>query len=409
MNMFKKGGNSMKKNTKYAIVLFSVFLSIGPLLAISQEPNISPVFKPEEIEQLVAPIALYPDSLISQILMASTYPLEVIQAQRWVEKNNNISGDALAIALEKETWDPSVKSLVNFPQILTMMNEKLDWMQKLGDVFLAQQKDVMDTVQKLRKKAQEQGNLKTTEEQVVKVEQEVIIIESSQPQVIYVPVYDPVVIYGTWPYPAYPPYYYYPPGYSYRVTPYSFVAGVAVGVAWGYAWGGCNWHGGDIDIDINRNININQKINRNLYIQNYQNQGQLDKSGKMGWQHNPEHRKGVAYTDQMTAQKYNRASTSEAIKSREAFRGRDEQGRQELAGGGVDTIKGSPQTIQRAQSATIGTTGTSNISNNAVSYRSSAFQDIDRGSSVQNLSSRGQASRQSMPSLSGTGGVRLRR
>ena len=172
-----------------------------------------PVFKAEELEQILAPVALYPDSLLTQILMASTYPLEIVNADRWTKQNKDKKGDALAKALEAQPWDPSVKSLVNFPQVLAMMSEKLDWTQKVGDAFLAQQKDVMGTIQKLRHKAQESGNLKTTKEQVVKVEQEVIIIEPASPQVVYVPTYNPTVVYGAWAYPAYPPYPVYPPGY----------------------------------------------------------------------------------------------------------------------------------------------------------------------------------------------------
>jgi hypothetical protein len=198
------------------------------------------VFKPEEIEQLVAPIALYPDSLVSQILMASTYPLEVVEAARWAKANKTLQGDALTAALEQQPWDPSVKSLVNFPQVLAMMNEKLDLTQRLGDAFLAQQKDVLDAVQRLRAKAQ--GNLKTTKEQTVIVEQSaaqttVIQIEPTNPQVVYVPTYNPTVVYGAWPYPAYPPYAYYPPGYVATTAAFSFAAGVALGAAWGYAWG----------------------------------------------------------------------------------------------------------------------------------------------------------------------------
>ena len=191
-------------------------------------------FKQEELDQLLAPIALYPDSLLAQIFMASTYPLEVVQAGKWAKANENLKGDALAAALEKENWDPSVKSLVNFSQVLDMMNEKLDGTQKLGDAFLAQQKDVMDTVQKLRAKAEEQGNLKTTEEQKVVVEKETktIIIESTSPEVVYVPTYNPTVVYGPWGYPSYPP------GYVAGAALFSFGVGVAIGAAWGYAWGG---------------------------------------------------------------------------------------------------------------------------------------------------------------------------
>jgi len=213
----------------------ALLLALPPII-IAQQPAGSPAFKPEELEQLAAPIALYPDSLVAQILMASTYPLEVVQADRFAKQNKNLKGDALTKSLEAQTWDPSVKSLVNFPQVLTMMSEKLDWTQKLGDAFLAQQKDVMDTIQKLRAKAQAAGNLKTTKEQVVIVEQKIIKIEPASPQVIYVPAYNPTVVYGAWPYPAYPPYYYYPPGYVATATAFSFMAGMAVGAAWGYAW-----------------------------------------------------------------------------------------------------------------------------------------------------------------------------
>ena len=165
----------------------------------------------EELAQLLAPIALYPDELVSQILMASTYPLEVVQADRWVKSHKQSAGEVLAKQLEKEPWDPSVKSLVNFPVVLASMSEKLDVTTKIGDAFLAQQKDVMDTIQLLRKKAYEAGNLKTTKEQKVVVEKEIIVIRPADPQVIYVPTYSPTVVYGVWMYPAYPPYYYYPP------------------------------------------------------------------------------------------------------------------------------------------------------------------------------------------------------
>ena len=180
---------------------------------IAQQAQANAVFKPEELEQILAPIALYPDSLVAQILMASTYPLEVVQADRWAKQNASLKGEALTKALEAQDWDPSVKSLVNFPQVLTMMSEKLEWTQKLGDAFLEQQKPVMDTIQSLRAKAQAAGNLQTTKEQTVIVEEKIIKIEPASPQVVYVPSYNPTVVYGAWPYPTYPPYSYYPPGY----------------------------------------------------------------------------------------------------------------------------------------------------------------------------------------------------
>lgn len=210
-------------------------------------------FKPEEIEALVAQIALYPDSLVAQVLMGSTYPLEIVQAERWVEQNKALKGDGLTTALEKQSWDPSVKSLVQFPQVLTMMSKQLDWTTKLGDAFIADQKAVMNAVQKLRAKAKAEGTLKDSAEQKVIVEKappdvvvvesapaQVIKIEPTNPEVIYVPTYNPTVVYGAWPYPYYPPPApYYPPGYV-ASNMISFGVGMAVGAAWGYAWGGCN-------------------------------------------------------------------------------------------------------------------------------------------------------------------------
>ena len=320
------------------MVFVLLLMMAVPPAVFAQDAGTKPTFKQEELDQMLAPIALYPDSLLTQILMASTYPLEIVQAERWAKKNKDMKGDALAKALEAQPWDPSVKSLVNFPDVLAVMSEKLDLTQKLGDAFLAQQKDVMATIQKLRAKAEASGNLKTTKEQVVKVEKEVIIIESASPQVVYVPTYNPTVVYGAWPYPAYPPAYYYPPVYA---TPYAFGAGIAMGAAWGYAWGHSDWHGGDVDIDYNRNTNINNNIDRSKYKQQAQDRRQGSQAGQGNkWQHDAGHRGGVSYRDQGTAQKYNRGTGSEAAKSREAYRGRAEQGRQDLAKGGADQFKG---------------------------------------------------------------------
>ena len=306
-----------------------ILLLAMPPWAIAQQAESGAAFKPEELEQILATIALYPDPLVSQILMASTYPLEVVQAERWLKQNPNLKGDALTAALEKQDWDPSVKSLINFPQVLAMMNEKLDWTQRVGDAFLEDQKTVLDTIQNLRAKAQAAGNLQSNQEQTVTVEEKIIKIEPANPQVIYVPSYNPTVVYGAWPYPAYPPYAYYPPGYV-ASSMLWFGAGVAMGAAWGYAWGNCNWRGGDVNVDVNRNTNINQNINRG----NYTGRGG-GQAGQGRWQHSPEHRKGVSYRDQGTAQKFNRASTNQAIASREQFRGRAEQGRQDLGRGGA--------------------------------------------------------------------------
>lgn len=327
-------------------------LAIGQLLPASQAQNApqpqtestqgtsqtQPApFKPEELEQIVAPIALYPDSLLAQIFMASTYPLEIVQAARWSKEHPDVKGDAVAKEMEKQSWDASVKSLVAFPDVLTMMNEKIDWTQKLGDAFLAQQKDVMDAVQRLRAKALEAGSLESSKEQKVKTEPapagaaspQIIIIESSDPEVIYVPTYNPTVVYGAWPYPAYPPYYYYPPAYVPGAAFFSFSMGVVVG---GAIWGNCNWGHGDVDIDVNRYNNFNRNeinANRNTNVSNRAN----NNSGK--WQHNSEHRQGVGYRDSATQQKYGRGASQQGLDSREQFRGHAEQGRQDISREGV--------------------------------------------------------------------------
>lgn len=343
------------KLRKVLLQVLAVVLVVGltlPQWALGQGES-TKVFKQEELDQVLAPIALYPDSLLTQILMASTFPLEVVQADRWAKQNKSMKPDAMTKALEAQSWDPSVKSLVNFPQVISMMSEKLDWTQKLGDAFGAQQKDVLATVQKLRAKAQAAGNLKTTKEQVVKVEKEIIIIEPASPQVVYVPAYNPTVIYGAWWYPAYPPYYYYPPGYV-AAPVVAFTAGVAIGAAWGYAWGHANWHGGDVNVNVNRNTNINSNINRGQYANQYQGgQGQFNKQ----------------------------ATSSQKSQAQQAARGYSGSAQQQQKG------QQGQQAQQRAQQG------------------GSAFEGMDRGgSAARDSSSRGASSTQSMSSGSRGGG-----
>ncbi len=315
----------MKTAVRNTLAWLLVLLLALPGTVMGQASGSSQTFKPEELEQLVAPIALYPDSLVAQILMASTYPLEVVQAARWVKENPKVTGDQLQAALQKQSWDPSVKSLAAVPQVLNMMNDKLDWTQKLGDAFLAQQKDVMNAVQKLRNKAQAQGNLKSTKEQKVVTEPAtaqsqttIIKIEQADPQVVYVPTYNPTVVYGAWPYPAYPPYYYYPPGYVAGAAVFSFTAGVVVGAA---LWGNCNWGHGDVNINVNQYNNFN-KTNIN----------------NANWNHNPQHREGVPYRDQASQQRFGGKTAQRDAAARESFRGRAEQGRQELARTGTQQL-----------------------------------------------------------------------
>jgi hypothetical protein len=320
----------------------------GAAPAAGADSDDKPPMTKEEIEQIVAPLALYPDSLLAQIFMASTYPLEVVEAERWQKANASLKGDALTAELEKKTWDASVKSLVNFPDILAMMSEKLDMTVKLGDAFIEQQKDVMDAVQTLRGKAKAQGNLESNQQQTVTVQPagtggsqtQTIIVESASPEVVYVPSYNPSVVYGAWPYPAYPPYPYYPPGYVASAA-VSFGVGLAVGAAWGYAWGGCNWGHGDVDIDCNRNTNINTNIDRSKAKTELQNRGAGDRNGKGSFKHDSSHRQGAPYRDSKTAQKFGGQSAGQAKQSRDAYRGRAEAGRQDISRGGADQFKGA--------------------------------------------------------------------
>ena len=379
----------IKRSLIKALAVFLALLLGAPQGLIAQSESGEKPFKQEELDQLLAPLALYPDSLLAQILMASTYPLEVVQASRWAKANQNLKGDALTKALEQQDWDPSVKSLVNFPQVLDMMNEKLDWTQKLGDAFLAQQKDVMDTVQKLRMKAYGEGNLKTTEQQKVVVEQEqkTIIIEPANPQVVYVPTYNPTVVYGPWWYPAYPPYYYYPPGYVAGAALFSFGVGVAVGAAWGYAWGGCGWGRGEVDVDINRNTNINNNIDRSKY----QNKISNRESGKGEWKHNPEHRKGASYRDQGTANKFGKGASTRDVQSRENFRGRAEAGRQDIGRGGADQFRDRSAGGRQDFGSSRGS-GSFDRGGSQRGRDSSAFGSADRGGQTRDFSSRGNSS-----------------
>jgi Protein of unknown function (DUF3300) len=223
-------------------------------------------FNTEQIDALLAPIALYPDALLTQTLMASTFPLEIVQAARWVEvpANKALTGDALTKALEAQPWDPSVKSLVPFPQVLATMNGNLDWTQQLGYAVADQQADVLDSVQRLRRQAQTSGNLQSTPLQVVRSEEQTIIIEPAQAETVYVPSYNPTVVYGGWPYPSYPPVYLPPPvGYpvgAALATGLAFGAGIAITAGlWNWArpvWGG-GYGGGSINMNVNRYNNIN--------------------------------------------------------------------------------------------------------------------------------------------------------
>ena len=200
----------------------------------SQPPPSAELLKPEQLEALVAPIALYPDELLANVLAASTYPLEVVQADRWLKEHKTLKGDALKKEVEKQSWDNSVKALASTADVISMMSDKVDWTKNLGDAVLAQQPDVMDAIQRLRSKAYDNKKLVTTKQQKVSVQtqenKQAIVIEQADPNTMYVPYYDPATVYGAWPYAEYPPYYF---GYPSYIGAGVIAAGLAFGTGLG--------------------------------------------------------------------------------------------------------------------------------------------------------------------------------
>jgi uncharacterized membrane protein YgcG len=365
-----------------ALVFIVAFIAPAGVVAQDTEESAQPQgesaqpqkFSKEELAQMLAPIALYPDSLLSQILMASTYPLEVVEADRWIGQNPSLQGTQLDEALKEKDWDASVKSLCHFPKILKMMSEKLAQTAKLGDAFLAQQEDVMDMIQELRHRAEEAGNLKTTEQQKVVVEDQYIGIEPADPQFVYVPMYNPAYVYGPWWYPAYPPYYwYYPPGPFIGTGIIDFGFGVGLGFGF-FAWSGFDWHHHFIRVDFDRE----RRFHRDHF-------GERE-HGWHTWSHRSEHRRGVAYRDRVTSQRFGQ---SPAISG---------EGRREVRGYGErfgrDTqTRGSFQrgfergNLQRPE------TGRSETRRGA--GRENAFRGVGSGNFERRASDRGFSSRES--------------
>lgn len=265
----------------------------GPLSAAPA----APVYSQAELDQMLAPIALYPDALLTQILVASTYPLEVVSLQRWLDRNPGLAGDALMQALEREPWDASVKALAPFPRVVATMSNELEWTQRLGNAFLAQQDAVMDAVQNLREKALQAGTLRDDARERVTVDgYGAIIIEPAQPEIMYVPTYDPATAYGPWWWPAYPPYW-----WGYYADPWFWIGGigygyVAVGGWWHDHHAHADWHGHHVDVH--------------------------HPGGSSAWRHDPSHRGGVAYPDNRTRQ-YFRGNESFASGGRRDYRGFD--------------------------------------------------------------------------------------
>jgi hypothetical protein len=299
------------------ICIASLSVGVPPLPAqqtqlITAEEQ-APKIPNEKLDSLVAPIALYPDPLLAQTLAASTYPLELIQLQQWMANNKHLKDQALADAVEKQPWDPSVQAMAAFPDVVKLLGDNVAWSMDLGNAFLAQQADVIDAVQRMRGKAQGKGNLKTGPQQTVETQtveggEQVIVIEPADPEMVYVPSYNPTVVYGDAAYSY--PMYYASPGYYATGAALAFGAGVALGTAWGGGWGyNCGWAHGDLDINYNNKYvkNSNKTTNTSSGSRPSQQPG----GGK--WQHNPQHRGGAPYGDKGIANKYGGRSRVQPI------------------------------------------------------------------------------------------------
>src|SRR6185295_17560655 len=250
----------------------SVLLAVTPFAGAARgssptRPQDAVRIPSDQLDSLVAPIALYPDNLLSQTLVASTYPLEIIQLHQWLQRNAGLVKDQkrLADAVKGQPWDPSVQAMAAMPDLVKRLADDIQWTTDLGNAFLAQQSDVMAAVQRMRHKAQDKGSLQSSQQQTVRVQtiesKEVIVIQQANPEVVYVPSYDPVYVYGPaiYPYPSiyYPPYY----GGAYAAAAISWGVGITMGFFWGGGWGwGCGWGGGDININRNNNFNRNTNI-----------------------------------------------------------------------------------------------------------------------------------------------------
>ena len=293
--------------TRICLVVISIIIMAPPFTFGKETGTVTPQYKfsEEELDQMLAPIALYPDSLLAQMLMAATYPLEMVEASRWIGQHPNLKDELLDEALLEKDWDVSVKSVAHFPQVLAMMDENIEWTTRLGDAFLVQKDEVMDTIQELRVKAEAAGNLRSTEEQRVVAEPGVITIAPAYPGVIYVPVYDPFWVYGPWWYTAYPPFAFYYPGVAITSGFFGFAFGFATG--FGFGWCDWDWHHHDIYINYDR-IGHFHRFHHNRFY------------GRARWEHDPGHRRGVAYWNRERSHRFGQ-HPDRSVQSRNEFRG----------------------------------------------------------------------------------------
>jgi hypothetical protein len=328
-------------------------------------------YTPEQLDQILAPIALYPDALLSQVLMAATYPLEVVEAARWSTSNPGLKGQDAVSAVQAFDWDVSVKSLVAFPEVLGQMNAQLDWTQKLGDAMIGQQQDVADSIQRLRSEAAAAGNLPSGPQDTVTTEGSgddiQYAIAPTDPDLIYVPVYNPLWVYGRWRYAAYPPFYWQPlPGFGYAALPASgFLWGIGLAVAVAL-FGGWTWRRGHsfMRVDFNRAAVIDRHFQSSRYAGNQ-------------WQHDPAHRGGVAYRTPALRQQYRQPPAG--AEQRQAFRGHAEEPARPGPAQPPQAVHAAPAQASRPPAPVPG------------SQHTNALSGVARGPQVSRESQRGQA------------------
>jgi Protein of unknown function (DUF3300) len=328
----------------FLAVLCAALLIPGDASSLAQSPQAAspaeqeePKLPPEQLDSLVAPIALYPDPLLAQVLVASTYPLEIMQLQQWLIKHKDLKDKALNDAVIKQPWDPSIQGMAALPDAVKRLADDIQWTTELGNAFLAQQSDVMDAVQRMRAKAEGTGNLKSNEQMKVETKivenKSIVVIEQAKPEVVYVPSYDPVVVYGAPAYP-YPPIAYPPPGYYAAGMAVSFGVGMMVGAAINGGWGyNSGWGGGNNNVNINNNNNFVNNSNR---TSNRQNVGNGNRSGGgNSWQHNPQHRGGTPYSNKGTANKFGGTARGDSMSNRQSNARQNQAGAGNRAGGGA--------------------------------------------------------------------------
>lgn len=335
-----------------AVAVLACFLLLLPAAVVAQTPPSPPppdqTLSPDQLDDLVAPIALYPDPLLSQLLVAATYPLEVVQAYQWLQRNPGLSGPDLQQAVQQQNWDPSVQALVVFPDVLKRLNDDVTWTTNLGNAFLAQQQDVMDAVQRMRQRAQQAGKLASTPQETVSTADEngqpAIQIMPANPDVIYVPVYNPVWIWGPPMWYPYPSWYWPPASVMVGGVGFGFGVGINMGAFFGYGWhgwGGWGWHPGWG----NRTVIVN-----NTFIHQYNyNAAQINNfHGTAVWAHDPAHRAGVPYARPALNDRY-RAAVRQNLEPR----GAPEQHFGNPGGGERFGNREVPRNVPQAQNRTM--------------------------------------------------------